>query len=265
MKKGFVLFLSLIALVVIFYLTLPSDKAKVVVCDVGQGDAILTTYKNIQMLFDVGPDNKKVLKCLENNLPFWDKTIEMVILTHGDSDHIGGLSDLIKSYKVNKFFSNGFLDKDIEQKIYSQKIGQNDIISISLFEFEVVSPSSTGIEINDKNENSVVGILRWHPAVVGQAWSMFMSGDVDQETEQRLVWRNVLFNNVDVLKVSHHGSNTGTSDEILNVLKPKVAVISVGKNNRFGHPTEEVLKKLEDKKIFVRRTDIEGNVSFVLN
>ena len=264
MKNKILIYLSLIALIIIFYLTLPDNQAKVVVCDVGQGDAILATYKNVQLLVDVGPDNKKVLKCLENHLPFWDKTIEVVILTHGDSDHIGGLNDLLRSYKIKKFFSNGQLGEEIEQKIYSQNLSQNDIISVGLFQFEVMSPG-INLENMTDNENSVVGFLKYPSINSGRVWSMFMSGDIDKETEQRLVWREILRqtqDEVDVLKVSHHGSDSGTSDEILEVLKPKVAVISVGKNNRFGHPTEEILKKLEDKKIKIKRTDIDGEILF---
>ena len=284
MKNKILIYLSLIALVIIFYLTLPDNQAKVVVCDVGQGDAILATYKNIQLLIDVGPDNKKVLKCLENHLPFWDKTIEVVILTHGDSDHVGGLNDLIRSYKIKKFFSNGLLGKEIEQKIYSQKVEQNDVIRVGVFQFEVVWPDvdSSAILVvgNDgpansfavlagKNENSVVGILKYHSAILEQDWSMFMSGDMEAETEQRLVWRGILRqgygplnNRVDVLKVSHHGSANATSDEILEVLKPGVAVVSVGKNNQFDHPREEVIERLKKIGATIKRTDQEGEVVF---
>lgn len=272
--KRLILFVSLVGLVVMFYLTLPKNKPIVVVCDVGQGDAILATYKNIQILFDVGPDNKKVLKCLENHLPFWDKTIEAVILSHGDSDHVGGLSDLMKAYKVEKFFSNGYLNEDIEQKIYSQKISQDDLLSLGLFNFEVVWPPAyveTTAGEGTNNQNSVAGILRVKEGtrqklthLGGQGWSMFLSGDMEKEAEQKLVWRQILTEPVEVLKVSHHGSATATSEELLEVLKPKVAVISVGKGNRFGHPTEEILKKLEVKKIEIKRTDFDGEILFNL-
>ena len=260
MKNKILIYLSLLALIIIFYLTLPDNKARVVVCDVGQGDAILATYKNIQLLIDVGPDNKKILKCLEKHLPFWDKTIEVVILTHGDSDHVGGLNDLIRSYKIGQFFSNGLLDWGIEQKIYSRKLGQNDILSVGLFSFEVVSPEDNN-EIKTDNENSIVGYLNF---LGNKSWSMFMTGDMDIETEQRLVWRQIINKKVDVLKVSHHGSNTGTSDEILEILNPKVAVISVGKNNKFGHPNDDILKKIEDKNIEIIRTDMNGEILFEL-
>ena len=270
MKNKILIYLSLIALIIIFGLTLPDNKPKVVVCDVGQGDAILATYKNIQILVDVGPNNKKVLKCLENNLPFWDKKIEVVILTHGDSDHVGALDDLLRSYKVDQFFSNGYLDEEIEQKIYSRKSSQNDIVSLSIFTFEVVWPEenvrSEAIDKpqfladKDGNENSVAGILSILLTSSGQNWRMFLTGDMESEAEQKLVWREVLDKPVEVLKVSHHGSNTGTSDELLDVLKPKMAVISVGKNNRFGHPTEEILEKLKLFGAKIRRTDLEGEI-----
>jgi competence protein ComEC len=179
-----------------FYVTLPNSKPKVVVCDVGQGDAILAEYKNVQILFDVGPDNKGVLKCLENNLPFWDKTIEAVILSHGDSDHVGGLNDLMKSYKVKNFFSNGYLDEDIEQKIYSKKISQNDMISLSVFNFEVVWPEPSVAKAMDGNENSVAGIL----TIKNEDWSMFLTGDIESDGEQKLVWRDVLRQDYGTLK-----------------------------------------------------------------
>jgi competence protein ComEC len=260
--KRLILFLSLVGLIGIFYVTLPNTKPIVVVCDVGQGDAILATYKNIQLLVDTGPDNKKVLKCLENHMPFWDKTIEVVVLTHGDSDHVGGLMDLIKTYKVANFFSNGYLGNAIEQKINSEKIGQNDVVSIGLFDFDVVWPPADSDAVlageEDNNRNSVVGILTIRDA----GWSMFLSGDVESDSEQKLIWRQILKKAVTVLKVSHHGSKTATSQELLNVLKPKIAVISVGKDNRFGHPTKEVLERLENSGAEIRRTDLEGEIIF---
>ncbi len=260
--KRLILFLSLIGLIGIFYATLPQTKPMVVVCDVGQGDAILATYKNTQILFDVGPDNKKVLKCLENHMPFWDKTIEAVVLSHGDSDHTGGLNDVIKTYKIKNFFSNGYLDRDIEQKISSKKISQNDILSISLFNFEVVWPEQNLAKEVDGNENSVAGILTVPSTSSGQVWSMFLTGDMESDAEQKLIWRQILKSPVTVLKVSHHGSRTATSQELLEVIKPKIAVISVGKNNRFGHPTTEVLERLKNSGAEIRRTDNEGEVVF---
>lgn len=262
-RNKLILFISLLMLIVIFWWTLPNKKGRVVMCDVGQGDAILASYKNIQLLVDVGPNNKKVLNCLDKNMPFWDKKIEVIILTHGDSDHIGALDDILRSYKVDYFLSNGFLSEEIEQKIYSKKIGENDIVYSNMFDFEVLSPSKNDEDLIDRNENSVVGILKWKGNGKDEKWSMFMGGDLDKEGEQRLVWREILKEEVEILKVSHHGSKISTSVELLERLNPEVAIIGVGKNS-FGHPTEEVLEKLKDRDIEIRRTDLDGDIVFIL-
>lgn len=143
MKTRIILFLSLMGLLVIFWLTLPSQKVNVIFCDVGQGDATLVTYKNWQMLIDTGPNNKRVLTCLEKNVPFWDKEIEMVMITHGDNDHSGGLTDVSKFYKI-------------EQIIDSKKVSQFDLVKTNWMEFEVVNSGP-----NDNNEGSIAGILSY--------------------------------------------------------------------------------------------------------
>ncbi len=226
-------------LVVLFWITLPSKKVKVIFCDVGQGDATLITYKNWQMLIDTGPNNKKVLNCLENNLPFWDKKIEMLMITHGDNDHDGGLTDMSKYYKV-------------EQVIYSKNVNQFDLIRTDWMTFEVVNSG-----LKDDNENSIAGVLSYEKTKI------FFSGDITADTEKRLVWQKILTDKVDVLKVSHHGSKDGTSEELLEVLKPKLAIISVGVKNKFGHPTKEVLDRLKEKGIEIRRTDENGEVHVI--
>jgi competence protein ComEC len=257
MKIRIILFLSLMALVILFWLTLPSQKVEVIFCDVGQGDATLVTYKNWQMLIDTGPNNKKVLICLENNVPFWDKKIEVVMITHGDNDHDGGLTDVSKFYQI-------------EQIIDSKKVSQFDLIKTSWMEFEVVNPSAYADASSDEgknNENSIAGILRFWSSDLKREIKIFMAADIDLETEQRLVWQGVLRqgyrtlgNGVDILKVSHHGSKNGTSEELLEILNPKIAIISVGAKNKFGHPTKEVLSRLKEKRIKIWRTDLSGEI-----
>ena len=102
MNHNLILFLSLIFLLILFWVTLSSKKVEVIFRDVGQGDATLIVSKNWQMLINTSPKNKKILNCLENNLPFWDKKIEVVIVTHGDSDHSGGLEDIKKYYRIQQ-------------------------------------------------------------------------------------------------------------------------------------------------------------------
>ena len=220
---------------------------RVVFCDVGQGDATLVSFKNWQMLIDMGAANKKVLNCLQNNVPFWDKKIEMVVITHHDSDHDGGLADVSKFYKIEQIFD-------------SKNLSQFDLIKNSMIEFEVVNPPSTSSGQVDKNENSIAGVLKFKSDKNGETKRIFMAADIDIETEQRLVWQGLIKEPVDILKVSHHGSKNGTSEELLDVLKAKMAVISVGAKNRFGHPTKEVLERLKKKNIEIKRTDLQGEV-----
>ena len=219
-------------------------------CDVGQGDAALITYKNWQMLIDVGPDNKKVLTCLENNVPFWDKKIEAIIITHGDSDHSGGLTDVLKFYKVEHIFS-------------SENLSQSDLVKTNWMVFEVVNPKEKVEKGEDNNENSIAGILKFYDSSLKREIKIFMAADIDLETERRLVWQGVVNEKVDILKVSHHGSKNGTSEELLNILEPKMAVISVGAKNKFGHPTKEVLDRLNDRNIEIKRTDLDGDIFVV--
>jgi len=180
------------------------------------------------------------------------------MVTHGDSDHAGGLEDIKKYYKI-------------EQEIYSKNVKQYDVIKNNLITFEVLNPEDYVKESEDDNKNSIAGILRYrNPSVSSGQVKIFMAADIDIETEQRLVWKGVLRqgygtlgSGVDILKVSHHGSKNGTSEEILNILKPKMAVISVGVKNNFGHPTKEVLDRLKIKNIKVKRTDQDGEVHVI--
>jgi competence protein ComEC len=227
---------------------------------VGQGDAILVVYKNWKMLVDGGLNNKKFLSCLDSSMPFWDKKIEVFLLTHGDSDHSGGALDVFKYYKVDKFFSNGELPVEIEQKYSSIKLNTFDVIKTNMIEFEVVNSAENYKNDSSDNEKSIAGILNYKDIENGTEKKIFLSADITAEVEERLVWQGVLTLLVDVLKVTHHGSRDGTTEELLDVLKPKMAVISVGAKNRFGHPTKEVLDRLKEKNIEIRRTDKEGNV-----
>lgn len=252
MKIKILLLVSLLSLIILFLVTFFDKKAKVVFCDVGQGDGILVIEKNFQMLIDTGPDNKKILKCLEKHMPFWDKKIEAVIISHWDNDHSGGLKDLLKNYKIGRIFCG------IEQNNCTQKLEENDIVKYNQIYFEVVNMG--GIEgkgVDESNGNSVVGLLNFFGK------NFLMMADVPSEIEKMMVWREKIKEKIEVLKISHHGSATATSDELLDFVKPEEVVISVGKNN-FGHPSKEVLEKLKKRKIKIRRTDENGDIVYVL-
>jgi len=219
---------------VVAIVTWPDKKVRVIFCDVGQGDGALVIQNSFQMIIDAGPENKKMLMCLEKYLPFWDKKIEAAIVSHNDLDHIGGLKEVEKYYQV-------------EQKFSSTNLAKNDVIRSGEIEFVVLSPDQ---DWGDDNKNSIMGILRFRDKKI------LFTGDVTSEVEQKLVWRNELAK-VDILKVSHHGSAEGTSEELLAEIRPEEAVISVGKNNKFGHPTKVVLDRLEKYGVKIWITDTQ--------
>ena len=255
------------------------EELKLVFCDVGQGDAALLSRGSLQILIDGGPD-KKVLECLGRNLPFWDKTIEMVVSTHGEKDHLGGLISVLESYRVLYFVTDGLavdsnyfrefrrLVLENEVKIIEPKIGQK--LEVENLSFEVLWPSCAkasedkpskessiwqsnrvlGVSdfAKEPNERSLVLKFKFK-----RVQAMF-TGDISSKTEEKID-----FSSAEILKISHHGSKYSTSDFLLGEVNPKLAVICVGKNH-FGHPTEEVLSKLKSRGIEIWRTDTQGEL-----
>ena len=239
-----------------------TGELKLVFCDVGQGDAVLVTKGSLQVLIDGGP-NEKVMNCLGNHLPFWDKTIEMVVLTHGEKDHLGGLINVLESYRVSCFVTdNTVVDSKIFRRfeelvlesgavIVRPKIG--DRLIVGDLEFDLLWPPDsrvlgTNTTIKEPNERSIVLSLKF-----GQVRAM-LTGDISSKTEE-----GVGFSGAEILKIPHHGSKYSTGDFLLGEVNPKLAVISVGKNS-FGHPTKEVLERLESRSIKIWRTDTDGEL-----
>lgn len=261
MKWRIVILIGILGLLVLWWKEAPDGKTRIIFCDVGQGDGILISQNNLQMMIDSGPKNRKMVNCLSSHLPFWDKKIEVAIMTHGDQDHVGGLSEVSKSYKIGNLFSNDLLKDMNEQIIYSKKLTSNSMVRMGMIEFDVVSPDeNVNFTTDDKNENSIVGVLSY-----GSSKILFM-GDATKEIEEKLVWKiwGGETKSFDILKVSHHGSETATGEGFLNNINVKTAVVSVGKNNRFGHPNKEVVKRLINRGIEIKRTDEEGDVVYIL-
>ena len=255
MKYRWWLVISLVVLSLMVLRYSVDSKVKIIFCDVGQGDGAIVIKSNFQMLIDVGGDNQKMLGCLSRHLPFWDKKIEAVVISHWDSDHSGGLVGIYRYYKIEKLFANQLSPTTNEQKFYPEIVGENDVIRYGGIDFEILNNVVDGME---SNENSLVGLLRYKDNKI------LMMGDVTMEVEQKIVWQGVLRGccvAIDVLKVSHHGSDRATSNELLDEVDPQMAIISVGKDNKFGHPTKVVIKRLEERGIKIKRTDNMGDVT----
>jgi competence protein ComEC len=279
-KPWFWLFLML-GLIGLAFSQLPDNQVHLVFCNVGQGDAALISYKQTQVLIDGGPNNS-VLDCLGKHMPFWDRDIEMVVLTHPEEDHLGGLVDVFARYKVKYFLVNG-IGKDtpvfwtLQQEVASSGVtigspNKGEEVKLGPMSFEVVWPEDKlGNELvwqktiaSDKQkvlgDSAITGELNDTAVVLLLKYGNFkalFSGDISTKTEEALSLRKI-----NVLKVAHHGSKTSTGEQLLLMTKPDLAVISVGKNS-FGHPTKETLDRLMAAGANIKRTDQNGDVEVV--
>jgi competence protein ComEC len=251
--------------------TMPDNKLRVSFLDVGQGEAILIQKGSQQVLVDGGPSPQALALELGERMPFWDRTIELVVLSHPHADHLTGLVDTIQRYRVERVLypesdygsplCQQWLEligeKDIECTIAraGQEINLGDGMKIAVLNPPIPPLSDTG---SDVNNNSVV--LNLHAGRV----SFLLTGDIEREAEFELIARRSNLSST-VLKVGHSGSKTSTTAEFLAEVSPAAAVISVGKDNRFGHPSGEVIDRLEERlgTENIYRTDEQGTIEFI--
>ena len=237
--------------------------------DVGQGDAILIKAPGGQnILIDGGPD-KTVIKRLSENLPWWDKQIDLMVLTHPHDDHVTGLIDVLKRYRVKRILYTGavqnapnyltWLKLVRDKKISLSIIDKNQIINLdkdAIIEILYPTESLLNKTIADLNDSSIIIKL-----VNGQN-KFLLTGDASEKIETILMASGVDLS-ADVLKVAHHGSQYSSSQEFLEKVKPRMAVIAVGKDNDFGHPSLRIIKRLERIGAEIFRTDERGTVKIL--
>ncbi len=262
--------LAIAILVLVTAATMPDDNLHVSFLDVGQGDAILIQKGSRQILIDGGPDPQAVIRALGEKMPFWDRTLDLAVLTHSSADHVTGLVEVLKRYRVKQAL---YPKADFSSSIYNEwlRLLEEKNIPVTLAEsdqcinldgtiIEVLNPrpaTLTGTQ-SDIDNNAIV--LRVKTGEV----SFLLTADIMQEAEFELIYSRAELEST-VLKVAHHGSATSTSEEFLSVANPMIAVISVGENNTFGHPRNEVLARLEAivGKDNIYRTDENGTVEFI--
>lgn len=237
--------------------------------DVGQTDSVLVQLPNGEnMLIDAG--NTKTTSYLESLAV---NTIDYMVMTHPHADHIGGMADVIENFTVKKIYMPE-IDSDDQPttKVYTNflKTAKSHNIDITecksdetLFEFdglkaETLAPNGHGY--SDLNDYSIVLRLQYVKKV------FIFSGDAETQSENEIIGKyDAAFLDCDVLQCGHHGSKTSSSAEYLSVIKPEYAVISVGKDNKYGHPTQETLSRLNDIGAQIYRTDINGTVTCTSN
>ena len=257
-KKVFLIFILFLILHNNFNRIFPSTY--VLVLDVGQADSILIHHNNKNILIDTGGsiNDSKLYSANNFLIPLFKSLgiskIDTIVLSHGDYDHIGGSINLVNNFKVEKVIFNCGEFNDLEKELIKVLNKKKIKYYFCIKELNIDNNKLYFLQTKEyDNENDNSNVI--YTELDGYKF-MFM-GDAGIEKEKDILEKYNL-SNIDVLKVGHHGSGTSNSKEFIKEIEPKYGVISVGKNNRYGHPNKEVLNNLSDSKIY--RTDQDGSV-----
>lgn len=259
-KKYF--YLNIILLIIIYISPYLNSNFEVVMFEVGEADCHLIKYpynKNT-ILIDTGKNEYKIKNEV---IPYLKsigiKKIDYLIITHGDEDHIGGSITLINNFQVKNVILNKGTFTDIEKELIKnlnkKKIPyQININKINLSNHTIYLLNNT--KYNNENDNSIVTYFTY------QKYKFLYMGDASITTEDNLL-ENYNLNNISILKVGHHGSNTSSSKDFISQINPSISLISVGENNIYHHPNKEVINNLSKSRIY--RTDINNMVKLTIN
>jgi len=245
----------------------PDGNLRIVFLNVGQGDATLIQTKEKNILLDGGPDKSLIFK-MDEFFPFYQRKIDLIIVSHFDSDHFIGLVEILERYRIKKIITNGLDDNTsvgekwralIEtNRIEVQEISQSikmDLNNNFSLDFIWPQPGNFKKLKSDDNSSSLVIKLNY-----GQKNFLFM-GDAPKQVEQELITKEIDLKS-DILKIGHHGSKYSTGLDFLKLVSPEYGIISCGKNN-FGHPSLRVLKNLKTAQVKILRTDEKGDIIFL--
>lgn len=297
----------LLALVLVTIATLtvviwqwPDQNIHLVMCDVGQGDAFLITHGFRQVLIDTGL-NDAVLNCLFKHVPIWDRKLELLVITHGDNDHSGGMAAVFGQYAVANILTNAAvvqkltvlglfkasfligqshqLHRSLSPKLLQPKVG--DCLNVDeKMKFCLASPDLSQIDMEKSAQSTAETILSASGQPISgevednNSESIVLIGHLDKirvalmgdlpATEELALLQKGMIEPVDILKVGHHGSKNSTNTRVAQKMSPEVSLLSVGKNNRYGHPAPEILTSLTELGSKIYRTDKDGEVEVVI-
>jgi competence protein ComEC len=239
-----------------------SNKMIVHYIDVGQGDSILIQVNNKNLLIDAGPksDKKKLLDYLSSlNL----HKLDYVIATHPHEDHIGNMADVIDDYNVLAFYAPKVQSttKTFEQMVESLKSKNLKINVIKKGTDSINLGENTKVTVFSPTKDYYEDLNNYSPVIkieYGKT-SFLFTGDAQKDVEKEILANNEDIS-ADILKVGHHGSSTSTTKDFLNKVNPSIGVISLGKDNTYNHPNDGTIKRLNQNKVTIYRTDKNGTV-----
>ena len=263
----YILLLLALATIMVWYAVFAEDrtgKLTVAFLDIGQGDAIfIESPTGTQMMVDGGP-GASVLRELSHVMPFYDRSIDLLLISNPDTDHMSGFLDILRRFDVHAIVEPGTVGASSDYRTFLEEVknegayhviarrGQRLELGGGAY-FEVLFPDRdvSGLETN---QGSIIGKL-----VYGNT-SFLFPGDAPSAVEEYVAYLDKERLDVDVLKVGHHGSKTSTSDALLGFASPTMAIISAGKENRYGHPHQEVLDRLKQFGVQTMGTYEQGGV-----
>jgi len=271
--------------IVQFLTSLPDGKLYITFCDVGQGDSAYLRFPDGRdMLIDGGPNEKSVLKCLDSVMPFWDRQLDAVVLTHPDQDHFKGLVAVIERYKVGivyrseisnssdsfQAFEKAVKDAGVPVRFVTaqDRMRLGAVALVSLWPTKnFLSQTNNSLTLSgsdvlgasaiNRNDFSIVLHLRFG------VFDAIFTGDGDSRIQDFYTSSLSFSDEIEVLKVPHHGSATGMTQDFIERIHPRYAIISVGENNSYHHPRKEALEQLEGVNAKVYRTDVDGTITVV--
>jgi competence protein ComEC len=240
------------------------ERLTVSFLDVGQGDAVLIeTPSGQQILVDGGPDGQRLVEALSVELAFWDRSLDAVVLTHAQEDHVAGLLEALDRYEVELAIGPALASQDANDRAWSDAVEDGRILyrratpgdAIDLGDgavLRVLAPDDAALASGEPNDASVVLKIS-----LGEV-DFLLTGDIEEAGERALLasGENI---EADVLKVAHHGSSTSTTPPFVAAVDAEIAIISAGADNRFGHPAAQTLERLAGTSTF--RTDVHGTIS----
>ena len=265
-KLIFIGTISLIIICILYLFQQLDPRTKIVFCNVGQGDATYIRIKNnIDILIDAGPDNK-ILNCLSRYMPFFDRKIEYAIISHPQKDHYNGFSYLLDRYKIDNIIMPETNTLSTTFDTLFQKIEKSNTKVTNIFKEKQINIigdilyiyHTKPTNVVDPNETALIALF------IENRTKVLFTSDLSKISLMTLIINNSIFRNISILKVPHHGSKNGLSQKILQLADPGVSVISVGKNNSYGHPAKEVLETFRALKMKYLRTDEKGDIEFKL-